>query len=322
MEPLLAVIPNGQTEIAETLVKEINNLLNVLSLPIRVDTPYDLTPSLLLAILESVLRDRLPISTVTRESRTPTAKVEAMKVFLGVLEDDVLQLDIGLSEVDPRKLAAGNWDEVVFVGQTLCWLARTRLHAEEYRAKEQPSCSSMSGSSGETNLDMGSSRLGYDASETTATTLPSLDPTSPVLDPQLSPGRAPRCIHELDFSYLSVGSPTDVADDKDIEDICECQDPKEPENTAASFVSKTRHEGFIQHVDDDVDAFETRNDHVRSKKGKKTSLICGYRKATSSSVLYNPTRHTSPSQHTAALLVERARLLEELAKVKKAGLSG
>ena len=49
-----------------------------------------------------------------------------MKVFLGVLEDDVFQADIGLSEIDPRRLVAGQWEEVVFVGGTLCWLGHPR----------------------------------------------------------------------------------------------------------------------------------------------------------------------------------------------------
>ena len=47
-----------------------------------------------------------------------------MKIFLGVLETDILQRDLGLSNVDPRRLAEGEWDEVVFVGELLCWVAR------------------------------------------------------------------------------------------------------------------------------------------------------------------------------------------------------
>ena len=34
--------------------------------------------------------------------------------------------DIGLGEVDPERLADGGWDETVFVGELLCWLARRR----------------------------------------------------------------------------------------------------------------------------------------------------------------------------------------------------
>ncbi|KAI0074132.1 hypothetical protein K474DRAFT_90458 [Panus rudis PR-1116 ss-1] len=75
-------------------------------------------------ILESILRLRLPISEEIRESRDPLSKVQAMKIFLGVLENDVLGEDVGLSDVDPRKLASGEWDEVVFIGELLCWLGK------------------------------------------------------------------------------------------------------------------------------------------------------------------------------------------------------
>jgi hypothetical protein len=106
------------------LVDPLNTLLDRLGLPFVLDTPLDLTPSLLLAILESLLQSRLPISTSVRESHSDVAKVQAMKIFLGVLETDVLNEDVGLSDIDPRRLAAGEWEEVVFVAELLCWLGK------------------------------------------------------------------------------------------------------------------------------------------------------------------------------------------------------
>ena len=106
------------------LVDPLNALLDRLGLPFVLDTPLDLTPSLLLAILESLLHYRLPISTSIRESRSDVAKVQAMKIFLGVLETDVLIEDVGLSDIDPRRLAAGEWEEVVFIAELLCWLGK------------------------------------------------------------------------------------------------------------------------------------------------------------------------------------------------------
>ena len=106
------------------LVVPLNTLLDRLGLPFALDTPLDLTPSLLLAILESLLQSRLPISTSIRESRSDAAKVQAMKIFLGVLETDVLNEDVGLSDIDPRRLAAGEWEEVVFIAELLCWLGK------------------------------------------------------------------------------------------------------------------------------------------------------------------------------------------------------
>lgn len=106
------------------LVDTLNDLLGNLHIPISIETPLDLTPSLLLAILESILESRLPISATIRKSRDPLSKVQAMKIFLGVLETDILGEDVGLGDVDPRKLAEGEWDEVVFIGELLCWLGK------------------------------------------------------------------------------------------------------------------------------------------------------------------------------------------------------
>ncbi|OAX36481.1 hypothetical protein K503DRAFT_721317 [Rhizopogon vinicolor AM-OR11-026] len=111
-----------------TLVPTLNTLLIALSLPFELASPTDMTPSLLLAVLESILESRLPIPASIRASRSSLAKVEAMKVFLGVLECDVLppDEDIGLADIDPRRLAEGGWEETVFVGELLCWLGRKR----------------------------------------------------------------------------------------------------------------------------------------------------------------------------------------------------
>ncbi|KAI0270038.1 hypothetical protein BC834DRAFT_967740 [Gloeopeniophorella convolvens] len=114
----------ASSELSSPLITPLNVLLDRLGLPFVLDTPLDLTPSLLLAILESLLQSRLPISSSIRESRSDIAKVQAMKVFLGVLETDVINEDVGLSDIDPRRLAAGEWEEVVFVAKLLCWLGK------------------------------------------------------------------------------------------------------------------------------------------------------------------------------------------------------
>jgi hypothetical protein len=48
--------------------------------------------------------------------------VEAVKVFLGVLGNDVLKID--LSSIDPRRLARGEWEEVVRIGVLLVRVAK------------------------------------------------------------------------------------------------------------------------------------------------------------------------------------------------------
>lgn len=62
-----------------------------------------------------------------------------MKIVLGVLEDDVLGVDVGLEDVDPRRLAEGEADEVRYVGEVLCWLGRKTGYLDEIsREDERP----------------------------------------------------------------------------------------------------------------------------------------------------------------------------------------
>lgn len=257
---------------------ELNDLLASLSLPITVSTPYDLTPSLLLAILESILRTRLPISDATRESRTGAAKVEAMKVLLGVLEDDVLRTDIGLSDIDPRRLARGEWDEVVFVGETLCWLGRREVREAVCEDEACPAESSSAGSVLDTSLCTGFSRC--DASDTNATTVP---PSGSVLDISGASRGAhasarpapPRCIHEVESSldlFEDEGRSADVAS---ADGFCDCSldATTRGRETRGGIDSRSsphsqptiRYEGVIEPVEDDVEAFEAWRAHERSR---------------------------------------------------------
>ncbi|KAF9240167.1 hypothetical protein BU15DRAFT_45947 [Melanogaster broomeanus] len=121
-----AVLPRP---LPPTFLPSLNALLASLDLPFTLDDPTDLTPSLLLAILESLIDARLPIPQTVRVSRTREAKARAMLVLLGVLECDVLHGwadEIGLGQVDPERLADGGWEETIFVGELLCWLARRK----------------------------------------------------------------------------------------------------------------------------------------------------------------------------------------------------
>ncbi|KAI0697917.1 hypothetical protein BC835DRAFT_1305066 [Cytidiella melzeri] len=107
---------------AQDIVANLNTLLHTLAIPVVLELPNDLTPSLLVAILESVLQDRLPISQATRGAKDIQSRVETMRIFLGVLENELGQ--DGASKVDPRKLATGGWDETVIVGECLVSVGR------------------------------------------------------------------------------------------------------------------------------------------------------------------------------------------------------
>jgi hypothetical protein len=283
-------------ELSSPLTDRLNDLLDRLELPFVLDTPLDLTPSLLLAILESLLKSRLPVSSSIRESRSDAAKVQAMKVFLGVLETDVLNEDIGLSDVDPRRLAAGEWEEVVFIAKLLCWLGKQMgLPPSKYSSSARvptgasPAAngsaesrgSMISPSTRSTATNSFTSTLSFDKeyqeSDTTVQSVHSdLTETRPLGDGRSSfrgvHGHRPQCIHEIeDPSFLAQ------ADDEllhtehgcnAVDASCDCS---RDETTDTSFYSKdrstssVRYDGYIQEVDAGLElrTFEAR------KKDKK-----------------------------------------------------
>jgi hypothetical protein len=125
------------------LVRSLNALLFSLDLPFELRAATELTPLLLLAILECLMGARLPLP----GGRDEVDKVQAMKVFLGVLEHDVVKADVGLSEVDPRTLARGGEEECVLVGEVLCWVGR-RVEREKRRQRRSGSSFGSGGSGG------------------------------------------------------------------------------------------------------------------------------------------------------------------------------
>jgi len=175
-----------------------------------------------------------------------------MKIFLGVLENDVLGQDIGLSDVDPRRLAQGAWEEVVFVGESLCWLGRNMglLQPDSSFTSERPpektsqssDHSHASGSCGPTRTISPSTRstltnsmnsdLSMDgADDDTQTTVPSTaismaDPGETQRPRSTSECRAhsrrspenrqtPLCIHEVDDPSFLVHE-----DERSMDDQC------------------------------------------------------------------------------------------------------
>ncbi|KAG8970130.1 hypothetical protein FRC03_011148 [Tulasnella sp. 419] len=94
-----SIISNADDHTADPEdVEDLNDLLECLDIPLTIHSPTDLTPSLLIAILESILQQRLDPS--VRNATTPTEKIIAMKVFLGVLSDDLLNgVDAEISDI-------------------------------------------------------------------------------------------------------------------------------------------------------------------------------------------------------------------------------
>jgi hypothetical protein len=61
---------SGFAEDVDGLVDSLNLLLDNLDIPLVLESPYDLTPSLLLAVLESTLKSRLPLSDKLRQAHS------------------------------------------------------------------------------------------------------------------------------------------------------------------------------------------------------------------------------------------------------------
>lgn len=342
---------------ADTLVSSLNQLLAKLGLSaIVLESPFDLTPSLLVAVLECILESRLDIPPATRASRDIPSRVQAMKVFLGVLEGDVIQMDVGLSDVDPRRLAAGEWDEVVFIGQLLCWLGKTTgllpVLPEDTPVEDGPGRfvktasaerdmrggavspslpSDTASNTGHSYLSL--SRTVPAGSDTTVSSSLSVPPAplphADLFDPgsqTISSGqtqarrRAPRCIHEVEeLSFMSQ-------DSQSTEDTyCACApQPLEPLLSSIRPTSTpVRHTGWVHRVDNasELRSFEAHRPHSADRPSPAYgNLISTPRtpltRATPPGRIF--TRHNSPTEYTLALLNERAKLLAELAELKTA----
>lgn len=145
---------DDEMEYISLLADNLNELLHTLDIQLSmpIESPTDLTPSLLIVILECLLGARIPVEAYTYPHRRTTSmtegiarfrssrnqsnmetinRIQSMKLFLGVLEHDVLGMDAGLSDVDPRRLARGEWEEVVYVAEVLCWIAVWLREEEE-----------------------------------------------------------------------------------------------------------------------------------------------------------------------------------------------
>ncbi len=223
------------------LVSQLNELLTALRIPIPIQHPTDLTPSLLFAILECFLSSRLPLSPSIRQaavSKSPTrrdARVQCMKIFLGVLETDILKNDdMGLSGVDPRKLAAGEYAEVTLVAEALCWVGQ---QAGLIRAKRDAHSPSTMTATTHTSslLPTGASVAEFNTSISNMTATPELSPRTP-----------PRCIHEVP-SPLALSLPLF----------------NEEQDWETSVGVPARYTGTIDPVDQDweVESFESSRTH-------------------------------------------------------------
>lgn len=318
----------------QDLVCDLNTLLVSLHLPLTLESPDDLIPSLLVAILECLLRSRLDIPPELRQARDFASKVQAMKIFLGVLENDIIGQDVGLSDVDPRRLACGEWDECVFVGELLCWLGRTMgvLPSTSTRsadalpekfARRGGTVSSSAHSTVPSNLslthpdpaesDTTMESIAFEpVGESTFVHRPSAPtPTAARRD---APPPRPRCIHEVEepsliFTPAAESSVVNGSDASDVE-YCDCPFEKHV-RPAKPRVPPVRYSGYIACVDDDSEVRSFDQSRSARSGSSKSRSVSG--KSLAPALV---TRHTSPAEYTVALMNERARLLTELAALR------
>lgn len=252
---------NSTLETQESLVKQLNALLVALHIPISLASPTDLTPSLLIAILAQLIDEKLPteFSPYGRANRN----IQSVKFFIGVLESDIIQRDVGLSSVDPKRLASGEWHETIFIGELLCWVGRDRglindgdreVSAYNDNQAPSPTMSTMSILTRKTTTASNFSLHRHSESNTSISISAGSDDT---LDPNHSyPDRKrsrrpraltrPRCIHELPSPSIAL-SP-ELHGSSLEESYCHCAEPTPPEPAA-----KVRHTGYIEPVDEDLE---------------------------------------------------------------------
>ncbi|KAF8134743.1 hypothetical protein K438DRAFT_796303 [Mycena galopus ATCC 62051] len=248
------------------LMGQLNQLLAALKILIILESHSQLTPSLLIGILESLICARLPIPEEHREnlSSSPTSKVACIKIFLGVMQNDILQQDLGIGSVDPRRLAGGADEETLYVARLLCWYGRRIGLISRSDPGAVPQKHTSRNGSGSPSILTTATRLTTTAgspvrpeSATSLSNASSFDEMPPSLTQDVVVGA--RCIHEVPSPSL-VLSPGSNLDDLDAYLFA-------PQHT-----SSVRHDGYISLMDEaaEIAAFEARRGRAKGK-GKTTA---------------------------------------------------
>ena len=335
----------------DTLTTTLNVLLKGLRLPFVLESPSDLTPWMLLAVLECIVESRLPLSKEVRESRSDLDKVEAMKIFLGVLETDIIKMDVGLSEVDPRALARGEERETGFVGELLCWLGQksgilplglkegtiTRPAEEGIEAQEddedddedvfgkaRDNTTSSTTSHRQVRAATPSTRSSLtDSAHTTLSMVdaghPETDTTMMTMsfddDQTITPPATPRVLTQQSSPHSTPASPQVLRPTEIPETRISGEDDVSYCDCSLKQGIPIQHTGWLQTVDheEEIRAFLASHSANTVHRMVYTPKVASYPGLGGPHRLI--TRHTFPSQHRLALLNEKARLLTELANL-------
>ncbi|KAG5644818.1 hypothetical protein DXG03_007640 [Asterophora parasitica] len=263
-----------------SLVKQLNDLLKALCIPIPLQAPSELTPSLLIAILESLLSTR--ISQDTFSQNRESLNIQNTKIFLGVLETDVLKMDVGLSNLDPRKLARGELEEV------------GHISGDDPFAMDDE-VPSIAPSNFSTHPDTDSN-----------TSVESFRPSTSSVKSTLRATPKPRCIHEVPSPSLILSPKLDSSFDTQsiVFDFPDTPSPRK---------RPVRHTGYISPVDEELELLSFEQSRSMSSRKKMDD--------SHESESYSLLALRESRAHTLALYKERARLLEELARLENEQLA-
>ncbi|KAJ7788397.1 hypothetical protein B0H14DRAFT_261145 [Mycena olivaceomarginata] len=259
------------------LVLQLNQLLASLNIPITVVSHSQLTPSLLIGILESLSSARLSIPKKHRDnlSSSNTSKVHCMKIFLGVMQSDILKQDVGIGNLDPRRLAEGADEETLYVARLLCWYGRHNgliSRSGRNRRDESGSPSTLTTATRRTATATSPVHLESNTSVSAASSFEDAGPASPA---QYIVAGA-RCIHEIPSPSL-VLSPGSHVEDLDASFFALGAHPGDDVESRLNAMSHTnstvRYDGYISLVDEDAEvaAFLEARERAKGKgKGKCT----------------------------------------------------
>jgi hypothetical protein len=100
----------------------LHQLLCALYIPIIPSTVSSTSPSLLLIVLETLLKYRLPLPSSIRLCATPDDELAVIKCILGVLADDILGMD--LTVIDPLRVVQGSEAEIAVMIMAMAVIAK------------------------------------------------------------------------------------------------------------------------------------------------------------------------------------------------------
>ncbi|KAL0576405.1 hypothetical protein V5O48_005594 [Marasmius crinis-equi] len=323
-----------------SLVRELNDLLLYLDLPLTLRSPTDLTPSLSLALLESILQQRLPgIPNDVRGCRTEEARVICVKMVLGVLQTDILagteeQMNdsMDLTVVDPERLARGGKNEVVKIAKVLCWLGRkvmtteqhvhiekTPIHRRHSSSSSSPTASRTSQRSSTTPNPFSplSRRRPATESDTSvqdldiSTILPHLSSfEDPPSHSQVQSRQRPRpqCIHEVPSPEVGMSLST-----QENPFFMDNDDSSSSSILAPINMPPVRQHGFIAEVDEDAELESFETNQVLNKEMSSLTMRETNQRLMDLDFDLGEAGHA----RTITLLKERARLLYRIAKLQQ-----